>query len=623
MEEVYSTSTKHAILYEWKINEVTSLIKSLTETADCPKLASPIFSTGAKINDSWYLELGINKNDELSMDDQYISVYLQPNNGSRQVRTKYSLFIYDNNKEKHFVHHDTRVFEYLDGWGFDLVQVDKLLVNKNQFIINDTLTVCVKLTVYDDDTSTSHKFPLKSSKRRIVDDFKELFESEAGSDVVLIVDDSKFRAHKSVLIARSSVFALMFLYETEEKTHYVTINDISPKIIEEMLKFIYTDQVTDIDGDAKELLKAADKYQLQTLKKLCEESLCKSITITNAVEIMILADENNARQLVDYVTNFIANNAGSFIKPGSLNSTSSMNCSTLSKLFKKITSKIISNARIQFPFSLRQGNVWFLFFLVLFHYIFTYTWSGVKMIYHSTKFYVKNKLMKKKDNVTNDDDNLLCGELTVINDHTSFSAKIPFKTSKRLNMDDFKELFNNNNEISSDVTLQVNGHEFKAHKVMLMVRNPMVSAMLMNKLKEDKVDIADIDTEILINLIEFILNDRVNFLNKENELLIEDVDKNQLQKLKSICDDSLCNSITLKYAMKIMALDDNSESREYATVFIVINITHAMEKLGFENNEFSRLSLSELDEKLAITNVADDEKDEEEKTVEEQESLNI
>ncbi|XP_057341561.1 speckle-type POZ protein-like [Microplitis mediator] len=620
MAEVQSTSTKHAILYEWKINDVSSLIKSLTETEDCPKLASPIFSTGAKINDCWYLELGINQNDELSMDDQYISVYLQPNNGSRQVRTKYSLFIYDNNKEKHFVHNDNRVFECLDGWGFDLVQVDELLINKDQFILNDTLTVCIKLTVYDDDTSSSHKFPQKSSKRKIVDDFKELFESKAGSDVLLIVGDSKFRAHKSILIARSSVFALMFLYETEEKQNYVTINDISPKTIGEMLKFIYTDQVTDIDGDAKELLKAANKYQLQTLKKLCEESLCKSITIVNAVEIMVLADENNARQLLDYAINFIANNAGSFINPGSLNSSGIMNCSTLSKLFKKITSKIVSNARIQFPFSLKQGNVWFLFFLVLFQYIFSYACSGVKTIYRSTKFYVKNKLLKKKDNVKNDNDNLLCGELTVINDHTSFSANIPFETTKRLNVNDFKELFNNNNEISSDVTLQVNGHEFRAHKVMLMVRNPMVSAMLMDQLNEEKVDIADIDTEILINLIEFILNDRVNILNKNNKLLIKDVDKNQLQKLKSICDDSLGNSITLKYAMKMMALDDNSESREYGTVFIVINITHVMEGLGSENNELSRFSISELDEKLAITNGVDDEKDE---TVEEQESLNI
>ncbi|XP_057318162.1 protein roadkill-like [Microplitis mediator] len=619
MEEVYSTSTKHTILYEWKINEVSSLIKSSTETEDCPKRTSSIFSTGAKINDCWYLELGINKNDKLSMDDQYISVYLQPNNGSRQVRTKYSVFIYDNNKEKHFVHHDHRVFEYLDGWGFNLVQVDELLTNKNQFILDDTLTVCIKLTVYDDDTSSSHKFPLKSSKRNIVDDFKELFKNKAGSDVVLIVDDSKFRVHKSILIARSSVFASMFLYETEVKENYVTINDLSLKTIGEMLKFIYTDQVTDIDGDAKELLKAADKYQLQTLKKLCEESLCKSITIANAVDIMILADENNARQLLDYAINFIANNTGHFIKPGSFNSTDNTDCSTLSKLLKKITSKIASDARIQFPFSLRQGNVWFLFFLVLFHYIFSYTCSGVKTIHRSTENYVKNKLLKKKDNAKNDDDNLLCGELTVINDHTSFSANIPFKTTKRLSMDVYFEQLYNNNQVSSNVSLEVNGHEFEAQKVMLMERNPMVSEIMMDKLKREKVYIANIDTEILINLMEFILNDRVNFFNNNNELLIEDVDKNQIQKLKSICYDSLDNFITVKYSMKLMALDDNSKSHEYGTVFIVVKIAHVME-LGDRNNEFSRSSLSELDEKPAITNGVDDEKDE---TVEEQESLNI
>ncbi|XP_074099182.1 speckle-type POZ protein-like [Cotesia typhae] len=606
MEQDYS-STKHTILYEWKINEVTSLIES-TETEDCVKLTSPAFSTGAKLQDSWCLELKINERDGSESTKKYLSAYLQPNNGDKQVRIKYSLFIHDKNKKKHFVRRNSQVFDDLDGCGFDLVELENLLSQKEEFLFNDTLTVCIKLTVYDNDDETL----TNSSKRKLADDFQQLLESKIGSDVLLNVGDQKIYAHKSILIARSPVFASILINGIDDKKNELTISDFSPEIIEKMLQFIYTDQIIDLDSDAKDLLQIADKYQLQALKELCEESLCKSITIDNAVDIMVLAEKNHAKRLLEFATNYVVINASHLVRNGSFRVEDHLNCSVVSNLFKKIMSTIISDSRANFPFTLKQFFMSCLFFVVFVYYIYVYLLSGVVKIYRATRTFMKNRSLAKNKLLSSSDNITLSGELTVFNDHTSFSANIPFKTSKRLNTDDFKQLFDNNNEISSDVTLEVGGHEFKAHKVMLMVRNPLVSAMFMEKLKENKVDIADIDQETLKKLLEFIFTDKVNALNNYSELLLKDTDKNQLQKLKSICDESLCNSITLKYAMKMMIIDDNSDQlREYATVFIVINITHIMKAINFNSNnvEFP-LTLSEIDDKLAIM---DKDNDEEEK----------
>ncbi|CAG5101219.1 Similar to spop-b: Speckle-type POZ protein B (Xenopus laevis) [Cotesia congregata] len=49
-----------------------------------------------------------------------------------------------------------------------------------------------------------------------------------------------------------------------------------------------------LDLIAADLLKAADKYQLQSLKKMCEESLCKNLKPDNLISMMNFAERHNA-----------------------------------------------------------------------------------------------------------------------------------------------------------------------------------------------------------------------------------------------------------------------------------------------------------------------------------------
>ncbi|CAH8598849.1 unnamed protein product [Schistosoma haematobium] len=124
----------------------------------------------------------------------------------------------------------------------------------------------------------------------------------SSSSVVL----RQFEAHKAILAARSPVFAAMFGHGMEEsRANRVEITDMEPDTVAEVLRYIYTGQVVGMNRLAHELLAAADKYQLERLKTMCEEALVESLSVENACDIFGLADMHNAEQLKAHTLEFI------------------------------------------------------------------------------------------------------------------------------------------------------------------------------------------------------------------------------------------------------------------------------------------------------------------------------
>ena len=70
----------------------------------------------------------------------------------------------------------------------------------------------------------------------------------------------------------------------------VTIKDIPSDVVAEMLLFIYTGNTPNLNKLAGDLLGAAEQYQLEMLKNICEEKLCSSLEISNSVNHLILGD---------------------------------------------------------------------------------------------------------------------------------------------------------------------------------------------------------------------------------------------------------------------------------------------------------------------------------------------
>ncbi len=105
------------------------------------------------------------------------------------------------------------------------------------------------------------------------------------ADVEFIVKDKKFPAHKSILAARSQVFADEFEKKQLGKDglqHIRIETGVQPSTVLNFLHFIYTGEPIGTLAD-EELLKLADHYQLKTLANLCQHALEKIDAMQMAV----------------------------------------------------------------------------------------------------------------------------------------------------------------------------------------------------------------------------------------------------------------------------------------------------------------------------------------------------
>ena len=80
----------------------------------------------------------------------------------------------------------------------------------------------------------------------------------------------------------------------------------------------------------------------------------------------------------------------------------------------------------------------------------------------------------------------------------------------------------------SDVTLCVGGKEFSVHKAILAARSPVFAAMFeheMEEKKQNRVDITDMDPEVLREMLRFIYTGKTPFLDKLDAELLAAADK--------------------------------------------------------------------------------------------------
>lgn len=140
-------------------------------------------------------------------------------------------------------------------------------------------------------------------------DFEKLLETGEESDVKFRVQGEVFRAHRIVLAVRSPVLkAELYGPVGKDNTQVITVEDMEPAIFRALLRFVYTGpvpfSVEDRDGDAnidmvKHLLVAADRYAIDRLKLVCEDTLCKHVDADSVVSMLLLADQLHCRSLKD------------------------------------------------------------------------------------------------------------------------------------------------------------------------------------------------------------------------------------------------------------------------------------------------------------------------------------
>ncbi|PIC38716.1 hypothetical protein B9Z55_010629 [Caenorhabditis nigoni] len=303
--------------YMWTINNFSFCREEMGEV-----LKSSTFSAGCNDKLKWCLRINPKGLDEESRD--YLSLYLllvQCNKS--EVRAKFKFSILNAKREETKAMESQRAYRFVQGkdWGFKkFIRRDFLLDEANGLLPGDRLSIFCEVSVVAETVNVTGQTNVtqlfKVPPCRLADDMQGLFDKQQFSDFTLICKSDNgappqtFYIHKAIVSARSRVFSAMFEHHMQESdTNMTTVDDIDPDVMRELLVYMYTGQARYIDQMAQSLIAAADKYQLDRLKVMCEQALCYQLTTENACLTLVLADMYSAAQLRAHAINFINVNA--------------------------------------------------------------------------------------------------------------------------------------------------------------------------------------------------------------------------------------------------------------------------------------------------------------------------
>ncbi|KAI3884597.1 hypothetical protein MKX03_001448 [Papaver bracteatum] len=266
---------------------------------------------------------------------EYVSLYIELVS-PEEVRATFEFKLLDQTgKGKPGVHRIStcaRVFDRAGtfcSWGYDKY-MKRSELETSSYLKDDCLSIHCTIGIVQtrDEEGKRYVAPIPSSD--MAQNFKSLLESGVGCDITLHVGKEIFRAHKSILAARSPVFRAQFfgLVGNPADMETLAIEEVEPFAFKAMLLFLYSDELPEerefSDSDSpftsttltQQLLAAADRYDLPRLKVMCEEKLCEDITVDNVATTLDLAEKHQCLQLKTICLNFAAKpeNLGEVIK---------------------------------------------------------------------------------------------------------------------------------------------------------------------------------------------------------------------------------------------------------------------------------------------------------------------
>ncbi|GFO00379.1 speckle-type poz protein [Plakobranchus ocellatus] len=204
------------------------------------------------------------------------------------------------------------------------------------------------------------------------------------------------------------------------------------------------------------------------------------------------------------------------------------------------------------------------------------------------KFIRRDFLMDEANGLLPDDKLTIFCEVSVVGDTVNVSGQsncTPVKVPECRLSEDLGQLFDRSS--FSDVTLCVGGREFLAHKAILAARSPVFNAMFehqMTESKQNRVDIQDVDHEVMREMLRFTYTGKAPNLDKMSDDLLAAADKYALERLKVMCEEALCSSLTIESVCDILVLADLHSAEQlktHAIDFINSHATDVMETSGW------------------------------------------
>ncbi|XP_043910891.1 speckle-type POZ protein-like [Protopterus annectens] len=274
-------------------------------------IKSSYFSSGAQ--DRWYLRMRPCETDE-RYGEEYVSIFLclqkSPN---PEVMAEFKFSVLNANGEETLVTVTEKPYQFKNSTAFGFkkfVKRDFLLDDTNELLQDDTLTIFCEVRIKEDFVNTSDKNTRDNeSEIQLTKDLQGLLENSWYTDCSLCVAGAEFQAHKAVLAARCPAFRAMFeRHMAEEKKNHFEITEVKPEIFKEILHFIYTGRAPNLNNMGYDLLAAAEKFELERLKLMCENTLCRKMSVETVAEILVFADRQRRNLLKAQALDFIIYN---------------------------------------------------------------------------------------------------------------------------------------------------------------------------------------------------------------------------------------------------------------------------------------------------------------------------
>ncbi|KAF0929764.1 hypothetical protein E2562_024452 [Oryza meyeriana var. granulata] len=191
--------------------------------------------------------------------------------------------------------------------------IDREELEESEYLINDRFTVRCDVTLMKPPSAAADPpaVDVAMPPSELCRDMAALLRSEEGADVTFKVGGESFAAHRCVLAARSPVFRAELYGSMKESTGKVHVEGVDAQAFKALLYFVYTDTVPvfnngkDETSMAQHLLVAADRYNLERLKLICEHKLCKRIDVSSAATTLALAEQHHCSSLKKACMDFL------------------------------------------------------------------------------------------------------------------------------------------------------------------------------------------------------------------------------------------------------------------------------------------------------------------------------
>jgi len=138
------------------------------------------------------------------------------------------------------------------------------------------------------------------------------------SDAVFEVGDERVVIHAHRFILKDGAPTLFDLCASDSDSAAIPIMDVQPEIFRHLLRYVYGGSIPAeyLKDHAKDIIDAADKYEVVNLKLEAEAMLVfsTSITIDNVVELLLYSHGKNCALLKEALVDFIVENGDDILR---------------------------------------------------------------------------------------------------------------------------------------------------------------------------------------------------------------------------------------------------------------------------------------------------------------------